>query len=267
MLTMAGRTAALAFALGPLAGATAQAGPDAVARAVAEWPRRDTGRVQLRVDPVLPDTVQSASWLAAVARASEDVGPRLEVTADVLPPILLVASRERMEAVAGVAANGLTDFRTPALLLVYSEPPNQLAIRHELGHWLVAAAWAGPWPPAWIHEGMATWAQGECSGAGIRAVAVALADADALPALSRLVVDFRELPEVPAYLAAGSLVGYLASVRPGLLRVLWRHGLEGVASAIGRDATQLEVEWRQWLTAVPDSDRPAVATFSSGCRP
>lgn len=254
----------LASALASSAQLHAQA--DSLQAALRTWATDPTAILQLRLDPALPPGTTPGRWDDELRTAQRDVARRLGIHVDPLPPVLLAASRTRVQALAGVAANGLTVFDGPALVFVYSDPPNRLAVRHELGHWMPAMAWQGPWPAAWIAEGLATWAQELCSGASIRAAAATLAATSRLPDLAHLSQDFRDLPELPAYLAAGSFVAYLESRDPSVLRVLWRHGLSEAAARLETDLPRLEAGWRQWLTLVPAPERPPWADLAAGCQ-
>lgn len=237
----------------------------ALPAALTSWTPYEAGGVRLLLDPELPTTAQPALWAGEVGQAQQDLARRLNAPLAPLPPILLVASRARLHALTGFWAHGLTDYQAPALFFVDAPVPNRLAVRHELGHWIPAQTWHGPFPPEWIAEGVAMWAQGTCSGYSLRAAAATLGAASRLPNLTDSTLSFRSLPELPAHLAAGSLVTYLYSLQPGLMRILWRQGLPGVTAALETDLLHLFRDWQGWLAAVPDADRAPLGEVAEAC--
>jgi hypothetical protein len=243
----------------------AQTPGDSVQSALTSWKPYEAGGVRILLDPQLPDTAGAWLWTSDLRQSQLDLTKALHLEPAALPAILMVATRARLKALTGVESTGLTDFQTPALLFVYAPTPNHLAVRHELGHWLPAQAWRGSTPPDWIAEGMATWAQARCSGYSIRAAAATLAADGRLPDLTHLTTSFRRLPEAPAYLAAGSLVGYIDSMHPDLLQTLWVGGLAGVARTLETDIPSITRSWQEWLAAFPVADRPPLAAVAEAC--
>lgn len=124
---------------------------------------------------------------------------------------------------------------------------SDVLLRHELAHATLQAAWGPPQDSVeWLGEGLATVASG-CAGYSPRDVAAVLRKHGRLPELSRLITDFRALPNFESYLAAGSVVELLqATGRRQLLTDVWRDG----AAALG-SLDALEVDWLAFLDSAP----------------
>lgn len=132
-------------------------------------------------------------------------------------------------------------------IVVVGTHMSDVLLRHELAHATLLAAWGPPHDSVeWLGEGLATVAAG-CAGYSPRAVAAVLSKHERLPELSRLITDFRAIPNFESYLAAGSVVELLqATGRRHLLSDVWRDG----AGALG-SLDALEVEWLAFLNSAP----------------
>jgi hypothetical protein len=147
-----------------------------------------------------------------------------------------------------------------ALLMV---PP----ARHEVMHVAATVAWgipAAPWE--WINEGLATYAPGECAGAGIHSLASALVESGSADPLHRLIDEFRRLDEVNAYLQSASVVGYIREVF-GIeaLRSIWQDGPAVLPVVTGMDLDDLERVWRAFVAQSPAASRALETVHTRGC--
>jgi hypothetical protein len=219
------------------------------------------------LDPALPQELDAVAWVDAYLAAYQHAIDLLGVAFRTPPPIYLIATRERLQALTGVAANGLTDYSRQALFFVYALQPNRLALRHETAHWVAAEAWSPPFPPDWINEGVAVLAQGRCFGYSIRAIAASLADAGRLWEPDSLAVAFRTEPELHAYFSAGAFIAYLYAREPRSIRILWQAGLPAVATALDTTRDALVEGWREWVTGLPVEQRAPEWVIARGsCR-
>lgn len=116
-------------------------------------------------------------------------------------------------------------------------------MRHELAHAEARTLWGPPHPSAaWLDEGIANLIGSRCGAVLPKSVARQQLETGRLPRLGRILEDFRAIPEVDGYPAAGSLVEFLLA-RDGrdALAPLWR----GASPDIG------EHEWHDFLRRVP----------------
>jgi hypothetical protein len=255
--------AALGLAGRPAQGQSPSTAPEA---GLVRWLARDTLGFHVALDVSLPEGSDVSAWVQGFGTAYDHALSQLGISEVPAPNVYLIASRDRLRAITGVAANGLTDIAGQALYFVYGSSPNPLALRHEAMHWVAARAWSPPFPADWVNEGVAVFGQGRCSGYPVRAVAAALAARGELFSLDSLANGFRQLPELRAYLSAGSFVTYVYLRDPASLRLLWRQGLADVAAAFGTDVAHLEEEWHLWLTAEPVEARAPADRIIESCR-
>lgn len=184
-----------------------------------------------------------------LASALSAVTQRLRLAVpSTLPRIVEVESLSDAAALnGGFPVPGLL---TPAGDIILVGPlANQVLLRHELAHAVLRGAWGAPHDSsAWINEGLATVAAGGCGGYSALEVAAVLDRLHRLPTLGRLISEFRALPNLEAYLAAGSVVEWLeVSGRSELVRILWGRG----AHALGPlDEAQIE-----WITYIRSAAR------------
>jgi hypothetical protein len=247
-------------------GGYAQATPAAPPSAAEPWRSGAGVGITIWLDPALPQDLDPGSWAAAYTDAYRHAIDLLAVDPSSPPPIYLVSTRETLQALTGVAANGLTDYARQALYFVYAPRPNRLGLRHEAGHWVAAHAWSPPLPPDWINEGVAVLAQGRCSGYPIRAVAATLAAAGELRDPNTLAIAFRAQPELPAYFSAGAFVAYLHNRDPRSVQALWQTGIAATAAALDTTPAALIESWRAWVTELPAEQRAPDWVIAEGCR-
>jgi hypothetical protein len=139
--------------------------------------------------------------------------------------------------------------------------------RHEMMHVAATVAWGIPaarWE--WIHEGLATYAAGECGGADIHNLASALVENGAAVPLRSLINDFREIDEVTAYLQAASIIGYIRE-RFGIaaVRSIWRGSSAVLPDVTGMDFNAFESTWREFVSHFPPASDALEAVHNGGC--
>jgi hypothetical protein len=159
------------------------------------------------------------------------------------PRVVLAATRAHAAALNGgwrVAGTYLPDTHTIVLLRSVVNP---VLLRHELTHSETATLWGPPHAGAeWLVEGTAHLMGNACGVASPRTIAATHLTAGRLPSLARVLEDFRAVPEVEGYPAAGSLVELLLSRGDSArLAAVWR----GAAIEVG------ESEWHAFLRGAP----------------
>ena len=181
----------------------------------------------------LADSLESALAIVRASFPASGPGPR----------IVIAASRAHAATLNGgqrVAGMYLPDTHTIVLVRSVLNP---VLLRHELAHAETAALWGPPHPgAAWLVEGIANLAGSTCGTALPRTVAALHLETGRLPRLSRLFEEFRAVPEIEAYPAAGSLVEMLiARGDSARLLEMWR----------GAPADVYEAEWHSFLERAP----------------
>ncbi len=159
------------------------------------------------------------------------------------PRIVLALSRAHAATLNGgysVAGMYVPDSHT---VVIVRPVLNPVLLRHELAHAEVRTLWGPPHPSAtWLDEGIANLVGSRCGAMMPKSVARLHLETGRLPRLARILEDFRAIPEVEGYPAAGSLVEFLLA-RDGraALEPLWRGAAPDFA----------EQEWHGFLQRAP----------------
>ena len=181
----------------------------------------------------LSDSLESAIAAVRASFPATGRGPR----------IVIAISRAHAATLNGgqrVAGMYLPDTHTIVLVRAVVNP---VLLRHELAHSETAALWGPPHAgAAWLVEGIANLEGHACGTAPSRTVAALHLETGRLPRLSRLFEEFRAIPELEAYPAAGSLVELLTARGDAARLVeIWR----------GAPADVDEAEWHGFLRRAP----------------
>jgi hypothetical protein len=163
-----------------------------------------------------------AAWATAVALLGRPVSeaPRAHV--------FITASRSRFAGFVPPVAKGLTmRLRTGEdVIFIVQNDSVRPYFRHEVMHLVALRSWGASRSPAWLVEGLATFADGRCQSSTVMAVSRDLLDARPLLRVQDVTEKFPDLVQTErgaAYVLAGSLVDYLwtARGREGVYR-LWQ---------------------------------------------
>jgi len=249
----------------------ADATPTGVARAAYEtdiaWIEERVGRLRVLVQ-------EGGAAAAHVERVRESASAAFDHAFRLLeetPPevpfwIFYVDSRADMRRIVGRPAGGLADgVARTAVNTVTSD--GRAPDRHEVMHVAATVAWGAPAAPwAWINEGLATYAPGECAGADVHSLAAALVETGEAVPLHRLIHGFWEGDEVSAYLQAASVVGYIREVYGiGAVRAIWQDGPAGFPAAAGDAVAGLEREWLAFVSRLQPATAALEAVRRGGC--
>ena len=209
--------------------------------------------------PALAARVTAARRRSLALLGEPAFAPRLRV--------FYVASRDRMRALAGARATGLTDAPAHAVVAV-AAPAWEPLETHEVMHAVSLALWGDPREGAawgergtWLVEGLAAATEDRCGTFTGRQVVATLAGAgsgrDRLVPVDSLAGAFRQQDDLVAYLEAGTLVQYLLErAGPTALKRAWQGGPAAIPAAYGRPLADIVPGWRAWLARTP---RPARA--------
>jgi hypothetical protein len=228
--------------------------PTGLARAAYEsdisWIEGQVGRLSVLVQADGNAAAHEAQLRESAVAAFNSAFALLEETPPDIPFwILYINSRADMRRLVGWPAGGWADGVARTAANTVTER-GQTPDRHEIMHVAATVAWgvpASPW--AWINEGLATYAPGECAGTDIHSLAAALIETDTSVSLVELINHFREIDEVSAYLQSASVVGYVRDVA-GItaVRSIWKEGPSAIPKATGLDIATFEHEWRNYVS-------------------
>ncbi|NUO02311.1 MAG: hypothetical protein HUU01_17030 [Saprospiraceae bacterium] len=163
--------------------------------------------------------------------------------------IIYFNDREKLRPYLNMAPKGyaLPDAYT---LLIATNDSTRAYHTHELMHIVSINQFGGyaAEPTAWIQEGIAVYADNPCMTYPIHAIAANLLHTNKLASLDSLFHQFRQLPEIAAYLQAGSTVQFFVE-QYGLVKfeALWRHGVEHMEKIILKSKLDFEKEYHQFL--------------------
>jgi hypothetical protein len=190
--------------------------------------------------------------------------------------VFVTASRTRFARLVAPEVRGLTTKLrdgTPVIIFVRNDSVHAY-IRHEAMHLVSFRAWGMPAPAsgAWLSEGLGTFADGQCQGRPMVAVARDLLAARPGMTITDVTTHFLDIhskERSASYMLAGSVVEYLwnSRGRDGVHR-LWR-GVDslnesGMLRGLGGDLT---AQWRQDVSRRAGSTPgvPAALFARRGC--
>ncbi|MDQ8164470.1 MAG: hypothetical protein P3A28_01760 [Gemmatimonadota bacterium] len=169
--------------------------------------------------------------------------------------LFFVETREAMTRLVGARATGFTHQSARAVFLM-TNPTWRAFERHEIMHVVAWHAWG---PPAarndWLQEGLAQAADGRCGEFSNEAVLRGLTRRHGWVTLQDMLVNFRQQPDLRAYLQAAALTRFLLDAYgPTAVETLWRNG--GTADSIIGDRSFAAIE-QQWREVIASGDQPA----------
>ena len=200
---------------------------------------------------------------AALTHARELIdAPELSGPVD----LFFLESRAQMEALIGFSATGFAEWSTQTVLLVTNEEWRAFE-RHEIMHVVAGQAWGRPAPgTAWLQEGLAQAADGECGEHSNADVMSALTGLHGWIPLDVMLTRFRDQPDLRAYLQAAAFVDYLLNrYGPKPLRDLWQRGANPDSTINGRTLAEIERDWKSQLTPDPVNPSRLTSIESKGC--
>ena len=183
------------------------------------WRRGESRHfVVYREQPVTANSLSStidsleAAWAAATSLLGQ-APPELPRA-----HVFITASRTRFAGFVPLEAKGLTTrLRSGEDVIVFVQNDSvRLYARHEVMHLVSLQAWGWPGPRAWLIEGLATFADGQCQSSTVLAVGRDLLNARPLLRMHDVIENFVEMhrkEQATAYVLAGSFVDYLWSSR------------------------------------------------------
>lgn len=121
---------------------------------------------------------------------------------------------------------------------------------HELMH-IISIAQLGGYaeqPSDWIQEGLSVYADNPCLNYPIHAIAANLLYTEKSTAIDSLFYHFRTLPDLEAYIQAGSLVQYFIEYH-GMEKftTLWQKGVGALQQVINLNAEDFEKAYQTFL--------------------
>jgi len=219
------------------------------------------GDMEIRRVNQLADSIERARE-AALAMLNEG-----EIADEAPIEIFLVETRDDMRRLVGrpISGSGFPDELAAVLVAGVGYRP---FFRHELTHSYAAHRWGRRQAGAWLDEGLAALATGACQGHSIDAVAGWYVERGDSPTLDALAGDFYQIPELPGYFTAASLVDFLRHQDGiGAVRSIWRGELAGTdrSHPLGAQTEKLWAEWRRHLATVSPGTLDTAAVGRNGC--
>jgi len=169
---------------------------------------------------------------------------------------------------ARIAGRPIGGFAQPGELtaVMVAGPGYNPLIRHELTHAIAAVRWGELRGGVWLTEGLAALAQGKCQGHTVNSLAAGYLVRESLPSIASMLNDFRGIRELPGYLAAASLAGFIRE-RYGAtgLRMLWQG--QSPDSVVGdlRAGGRIERDWHSSLREIPPATFDSARLYREGC--
>lgn len=183
--------------------------------------------------------------------------------------VFVLDSREKMKDFIGSTPKGYTLVGHDAVLLVFNASVRPYA-HHEIFHAISIELWG--FPPPWIREGGAVFADGTCLDYedALHTIAGYLAREGKLLPLGSLIAEFMAAAaenDLIAYLQAGSVFQFVyETYGVGVIKKLWRSkpfqdseiegrsirawigaGPASLEAAVGKPLHELEAEWLEYI--------------------
>lgn len=218
------------------------------------------GSAVQRLLPAMADSIDDARKIALLTLREPEIDsePKLE--------LFLVDTRDDMQRLMGRPIGG---FAQPGELTAafVAGPGYHPFLRHELTHAYASVRWGRLAAGEWLTEGLAALAQGACQGHSVDELAAGFLASGSIPPLTELARRFRDLPELPSYIAAASAVSFLER-EAGIdaVRALWRgDSAAGSSHPLGKDGAVREQQWRQQLATVSPASMDTLRLRREGC--
>ncbi len=188
--------------------------------------------------------------------------------------IRFVTSKNEVLLHANLYVSNMADIQSQSLyMLVTDQKVNGMArtnppITHEAMHLVAMTAW-GP-PPTnnnWLNEGLATYAQNNCSGYSVAEIYRYFLETDRLVPLESLAHQFYQTEEMISYHQSAFVVEYLIS-KYGIpkLETFWKNGFQSFESVYGINPSQLVAAMKDVvLEQHPHSPAIDWEVLKSGC--
>jgi hypothetical protein len=228
--------------------------PQGLARAALDnpsfvWIDRNTSHLRLHF---LADSYPAAHQDSLIQRAESARRDILEMLGvdhfDDVVDIFFIESRAHMDSLVGFPVTGFADRDGRAVFLV-TNPGWRAFERHEMMHVYAHHVW-GPASGAWVEEGLAQFADGRCGAYTVDDVFHALAAPTSYVPMDSLIVHFRQMDDLTAYLQAASFVGFLYQEHGrAAARSVWERGIDALPSATGQTLPAVTESWWRWVSA------------------
>jgi len=181
--------------------------------------------------------------------------------------LFFIESRPQMAALTGFPATGFAQPVARAVFLVTNRDWRAFE-RHEIMHVVAGQSWGAPGRNTdWLQEGLAQAADGACAGFSNADVALALGRRHGWIPLSSVITEFRQQPDLRAYLQAAAFTEHLLKhFGSESLKTLWRNGAQPDTVIGGRSLASAEEEWKGQLSDTHRLPRATLARIESkGC--
>jgi hypothetical protein len=191
------------------------------------------------------------SLLARLPFALDHARALLQTSAPTGPiDLFFVETRDEMAELIGGRATGFAHQAARAVFLM-TNPSWRAFERHEIMHVVAWHAWGPPAAnSAWLQEGLAQAADGQCGDHTNETVLRGLTARRGWIPVEDVLANFRDQPDLRAYLQAAAFVRYLLEAYgPAALSELWREGATPDTLLGDRSLATVEQQWRVRVAA------------------
>lgn len=170
---------------------------------------------------------------------------------DSLPAIRIIyfASREKMRPFLQIAPKGIA-LPEAYTLLIATNDSTRAYHTHEMMHilsWHQFGGYAAA-PGDWLQEGLSVYADNPCLNLQLHQVAAFLYHSRKMQPLDTLINNFRKLPDLNAYIQAGSVVQfYITQFGYVSFRRLWKEGAGRFNALTGKSLSAFEDAYHRFL--------------------
>ena len=163
--------------------------------------------------------------------------------------VIYFNDREKLRPFLNMAPKGIALPEANTLLIATNDTLRAYHT-HEMMHIISISRFGGyaAAPADWIQEGISVYADNPCMGYSIHAIGAYLYYSDQIPSIDSLFNHFRALPDMIAYMHAGSFTWFMID-KYGIekFELLWKQGAGNLPTVTGKTKEVLEMEYHDFL--------------------
>lgn len=190
--------------------------------------------------------------------------------------VRFLSTRDAMEKHSGIPASGAANALTKEVHMLFPDsietipegPFTVCPLKHELMHMISQTSWGYPNDNlTWLDEGLATYAENNCSGLNVAELYRYFLENDMLISMDSLTTDFYNAEDMIAYHQSGYIAQYLIE-NYGLqkFKLFWQEDFTAFEDIFGLAYSEMEMALNtQIKKAYPTSPDLNWESFKLGC--